>query len=344
MRGWNSNLFDLGYLPHKCSLIDGSAHNLSKKSASGGFFGLWIFPNPILPLSLRSARLPMGTRINLFQRKIFLLPRLIFWSKQNAPAGCSLRQPWRSFTITKMRGGQIFKNFVLYKLMTNENKTSGFYGLGIAPAILEVLEKLNFKSPTPIQEKAIPGVIEGKDIVGIAQTGTGKTLAFGIPMLQKFLQSPTGNGLIVVPTRELALQVDEAIRSVSHSFGIKTAVLIGGTSLGPQVQQIRKGPRIVIATPGRLIDHLNQQNIRLNNVAIVVLDEADRMLDMGFLPQIRKIFQGLPPKESRQTMLFSATMPPEVMQIAAGHMKLPIRVEIAPAGTTVEKVTQELFI
>ena len=228
--------------------------------------------------------------------------------------------------------------------MTNENKTSGFYGLGIAPAILEVLEKLNFKSPTPIQEKAIPGVIEGKDIVGIAQTGTGKTLAFGIPMLQKFLQSPTGNGLIVVPTRELALQVDEAIRSVSHSFGIKTAVLIGGTSLGPQIQQIRRGPRIVIATPGRLIDHLNQRNIRLNNVAIVVLDEADRMLDMGFLPQIRKIFQALPPKESRQTMLFSATMPPEVMQIAAGHMKLPIRVEIAPAGTTVEKVTQELFI
>ncbi|MBI4122899.1 MAG: DEAD/DEAH box helicase [Parcubacteria group bacterium] len=218
---------------------------------------------------------------------------------------------------------------------------SSFYGLGIAPAILEILRRLKFTEPTPIQSQAIPIAIQGKDMVGIAQTGTGKTLAFGIPMLQR-LEQIRKRGLIVVPTRELALQVDEEIQKMSRVLGLRTAVLIGGLSIGPQIHALSKRPHIIIATPGRLIDHLEQRTIRLDEVGIVVLDEADRMLDMGFLPQIRKILERLP--KERQTMLFSATMPPEIMKIAAASMKLPVRVEMAPSGTTVEGVTQELFI
>ncbi len=216
-----------------------------------------------------------------------------------------------------------------------------FYGLGIAPALMEVLQRLHFKIPTPIQAQAIPIAVEGKDLVGIAQTGTGKTLAFGLPMLQRLAQTK-GQGLVVLPTRELALQVEEVLRKVGHSLGLRTAVLIGGTSLAPQVGALKKNPHVIIATPGRLIDHLNQKNIRLDRVNIVVLDEADRMLDMGFMPQIQRILAALP--KVRQTMLFSATMPPEIMRVAASYMKLPIRVEIAPSGTTVERVTHELFI
>ncbi len=235
---------------------------------------------------------------------------------------------------------------------THEKATS-FYGLGIAPRLLDILEQSGFKSPTPIQAQAIPVAIQGKDIVGIAQTGTGKTLAFGIPMIQRLSQiNPVthtdvrygvkGQGLIVLPTRELALQVDEALIGIGYDIRLRTAILIGGAPLGPQKRAIANKPHIIIATPGRLIDHLQQKNIHLNDVQIVVLDEADRMLDMGFALQIKQIFRLLP--RERQTMLFSATMPPEIMKMAAGHMKLPIRVEIAPTGTTVESVTQELFI
>lgn len=220
---------------------------------------------------------------------------------------------------------------------TNE----GFYGLGIAPALLEILAQLHFKIPTPIQARAIPIVIEGKDIVGIAQTGTGKTLAFGVPMIQR-LAKIKGRGLVVLPTRELALQVDEVMRKVGHSVGLRTAVLIGGLALEPQVRVLSRKHHVIIATPGRLIDHLNKKNTDLHDVRIAVLDEADRMLDMGFLPQIRKILQLLP--RDRQTMLFSATMPADIMKIAASYMKLPVQIEIAPTGTTVARVTQELFV
>ncbi len=220
-------------------------------------------------------------------------------------------------------------------------KAANFFGLGIAPMLLNILEQLGFQSPTPIQAQAIPAAIQGKDIVGIAQTGTGKTLAFGIPMLQR-LATVRGQGLIILPTRELALQVDEALHRIGRGIKLKTAVLIGGASFGLQMRTIANRPHIIIATPGRLIDHLNQKSVQLNNIRIIVLDEADRMLDMGFAPQIKQILRLLP--KERQTMLFSATMPPEIMKMAAGHMKLPIRVEIAPSGTTVERVTQELFI
>lgn len=218
---------------------------------------------------------------------------------------------------------------------------NGFYGLGIAPSLLEILQRLHFTTPTPIQAQAIPVAIEGKDVVGIAQTGTGKTLAFGIPMMQR-LAIAKKQGLVVAPTRELALQIDEVLRKVGATIGLRTAVLIGGTGMGPQIKTLQRKPHIIVATPGRLIDHLEQKTLRLTGVGVFVLDEADHMLDMGFLPQINKIFAALP--KERQTMLFSATMAPAIMKMAATHMQLPVRVEIAPAGTTAEGVKQELFI
>lgn len=215
-----------------------------------------------------------------------------------------------------------------------------FYGLGIAPGILEVLTKLNFKVPTPIQEQSIPIAIEGKDLIGIAQTGTGKTLAFGVPLLQRVLNR-TGLGLVIVPTRELALQIDETLRKIGTSLNLRTAILIGGESISRQIRDLHRNPQVIIATPGRILDHLKQRTLSLKEVSVLVLDEADRMLDMGFAPQLKRILYVLP--HERQTMLFSATMPEEIIRIAKAFLKLPIRVEIARSGTTVKDVAQELF-
>ena len=223
----------------------------------------------------------------------------------------------------------------------NQQTNSSFYGLGIAPKILEVLDRMKFTVPTPIQHKAIPIAADGKDIIGVAQTGTGKTLAFAIPIIQRLSQRK-GRCLVLVPTRELAIQVDETFQKLAPLFGMRSAVLIGGASMGMQLQALRKNPRILIATPGRLADHMNQRTIMLADVNILVLDEADRMLDMGFLPSIEKILKGIP--KDRQTMLFSATIPSDVIRIGTAHMKLPINIEVAPSGTTAEKVIQELFI
>ncbi|MBU0881161.1 MAG: DEAD/DEAH box helicase [Candidatus Omnitrophica bacterium] len=224
---------------------------------------------------------------------------------------------------------------------TPQQPGGSFYGLGIAPKILEALTKLSFTVPTPIQHKAIPQAIEGKDMIGVAQTGTGKTLAFAIPIIQRLAQG-RGRCLVLAPTRELAIQIDETFRKISPVFGIKTAVLIGGAPMGLQIQALRKGPRVIIATPGRLVDHMERNTIMMADVNILVLDEADRMLDMGFLPSIERIIKAIP--RERQTLLFSATIPTDIMKIATQHMKLPISVEVAPSGTTVESVTQELFI
>lgn len=214
-----------------------------------------------------------------------------------------------------------------------------FYGLGIAPNLLESLARLKFTTPTPIQQKTIPLGIEGQDVMGIAQTGTGKTLAFGIPMIQRLAQLG-GRGLVLVPTRELALQVQQHLAEVDRK--IRTALIIGGASMHKQIEQLRRHPRILIATPGRLIDHMKQRNVSLKDVSILVLDEADRMLDMGFMPQIQEILRTVP--KNRQTLLFSATMPSPIVRIASDFMKLPVQVEVAKSGTVAEKVTQELFI
>ncbi|MBU2578823.1 DEAD/DEAH box helicase [Patescibacteria group bacterium] len=225
----------------------------------------------------------------------------------------------------------------------NENKKENkkdFYELGIAPGILEVLKKNHFESPTPIQEQTIPIAIEGKDLMGIAQTGTGKTLAFGIPLIQRALQG-AGLGLVIVPTRELALQINDAFCKIGASLNLRTAVLIGGESIGRQIRDLRRNPHAIIGTPGRIIDHMEQKTLSLQKVSVLVLDEADRMLDMGFAPQLKRILNVLP--VNRQTMLFSATMPEEIIGIAKTYLKFPIRVEIARSGTTVKDVTQELF-
>ncbi|MDP1853899.1 MAG: DEAD/DEAH box helicase [Candidatus Omnitrophota bacterium] len=221
------------------------------------------------------------------------------------------------------------------------NQNSSFYGLSIAPGLLDALNRMKFSVPTPIQRKAIPIAIEGKDIIGIAQTGTGKTIAFGIPMIQRLAQK-NGRGLILVPTRELAIQVNEALIKFTPAFKMKTTVLIGGEAINIQTQSLRQNPRIIIATPGRLLDHMKQHHIRLDDVIILVLDEADRMLDMGFAPQIESILKTIP--RERQTMLFSATIPASIIKIAAAYMHLPVRTEIAPTGTAAELVSQEMFI
>jgi ATP-dependent RNA helicase RhlE len=224
---------------------------------------------------------------------------------------------------------------------TNQNNPT-FEGLGIAPKLFEMIIKNKFTTPTPIQLRSIPIAIEGKDLMGIAQTGTGKTMAFGIPMIQRLAQTRgEKKGLILVPTRELALQVDESLRKIGTAIGLRTAVLIGGEAMGKQLRALKLNPNIIVATPGRINDHLENSGLNLSNVGILVLDEADRMLDMGFAPQIEKILKKVP--KQRQTMLFSATMPDEIVKMANSYMLKPLRVEVAPAGTAVKTVTQELF-
>jgi ATP-dependent RNA helicase RhlE len=218
---------------------------------------------------------------------------------------------------------------------------NGFYGLGIAPSLFKKVEDVGYTVPTPIQSKAIPLGIEGKDIIGIAQTGTGKTLAYGIPMIQR-LAREKGKALVLAPTRELAVQIREALKPFTLAMQMRTAVVIGGESQVPQVKALRKNPRIIVATPGRLIDLLGQRHVRLNDVRVLVLDEADRMLDMGFAPQIERIVALVP--KARQTMLFSATMPTGVLKIASAHMHLPVHTEIAPSGTAAEGVSHEVFV
>lgn len=225
--------------------------------------------------------------------------------------------------------------------MNTPETTQSFEGLGIHSKLLELITKIGYKTPTPIQFKSIPIAITGSDVMGIAQTGTGKTLAFALPMIQR-LNNTEKIGLVIAPTRELALQIDETFQKIGRSIGLRTTVLIGGASMFKQNSELRNRPRIVVCTPGRAMDHLRQRTLRLDNVGILVLDEADRMLDMGFEPQIKEILKSVP--KERQTMLFSATMPSEIVKIANTYMKAPVRVEIAKAGTTAEKVIQEAFI
>ena len=220
-------------------------------------------------------------------------------------------------------------------------KHSGFYSLHLNPKLLGVLDSMNFTEPTPIQKKAIPKALNKSDVIGLAQTGTGKTLAFALPMLQK-INSSGGRGLVLVPTRELAFQAAENIEKFLPVMELKAAVIIGGASGSVQYKQLKENPDIIIATPGRLIEHLCQKNTDLSDVHTFVLDEADRMLDMGFLPQVERIMKFLP--EDRQTMLFSATMPDEIASLVRRYMKNPARVEVSPQGTAPELVKQELYI
>jgi len=218
---------------------------------------------------------------------------------------------------------------------------NAFACLNVADNLLRQLDRLGFHTPTPIQEESIPLAMAGRDVVGIAQTGTGKTLAFGLPMLQR-LWDNDGIGLILAPTRELALQIEEELKKVAGGLGLKTAVLIGGAPMNRQIGDLRRRPNVIVASPGRLVDHLNQGTATLKGVTMVVLDEADRMFDMGFAPIVHKILEQVPAK--RQTMLFSATMAPEVADLTRRYLTDPARVEIAPQGTASELVEQELHV
>ncbi|MFA6522331.1 MAG: DEAD/DEAH box helicase [Patescibacteria group bacterium] len=223
--------------------------------------------------------------------------------------------------------------------MTPETKPILFEDFGLSPKLFQAIDK-SFKTPTPIQARVIPLALQGKDVIGIAQTGTGKTLAFGIPMLEK-LVAQNGQGLILLPTRELALQVDEALRAIGQGMGLKTAVLIGGASNETQKKLLYRQPHIVVATPGRLMDHLEQRTFDLRRLSIIVLDEADRMFDIGFMPQITKILQHAP--KDRQTLLFSATMPDSIVKIVHLYMKTPVRIDIAPQGTAGATIDQSVI-
>jgi len=226
--------------------------------------------------------------------------------------------------------------------MTQPKPSTGhFRDLGISEKIIAILTKKEFNIPTPIQHQVIPDALEKKDIVGIAQTGTGKTLAFAIPIIQRIILE-RGQGLILVPTRELAIQVEQAIKQIGVPLGLRCVVVIGGTPQYAQVNALKNNPHIIVATPGRLADLIKQKVYNLNRVNIIILDEADRMLDIGFLPQIKKILETAP--RERQTMLFSATMPKSISSLASAFMKMPIRIEIAPQGTLSETVEQELFV
>lgn len=219
--------------------------------------------------------------------------------------------------------------------------SSAFSGIGLDEDIVKLLTKNGISTPTSIQERAIPVALEGRDLVGIAQTGTGKTLAFVLPIIQR-LKRTHGQALIVVPTRELALQVEQAVRSAAPLLKPKmtTAVIIGGAPMQLQRDRLARKPKIIVATPGRLQDHLDRGWADLSKVSTVVLDEADRMFDMGFAPQITKFLEILP--EDRQTKLFSATMPEVIAKLANRHLKDPVRVEVAAPTLSAAKIHQEV--
>jgi ATP-dependent RNA helicase RhlE len=221
-----------------------------------------------------------------------------------------------------------------------------FRDLGLAPEILRALDELGYKVPTPIQTQAIPHVLRGIDLLGGAQTGTGKTAAFALPMLQRLRVhannsvSPARHqvrALILAPTRELAAQVEENVRAYSKYTMLRVTCVFGGVSIDPQIAQLRAGVEIVVATPGRLLDHIQQKTLSLSQVEYLVLDEADRMLDMGFMPDIKRILALLP--ERRQSLLFSATFPEEVKRLSEQLLKSPIRIEVARPNATAETIT-----
>ncbi|MFH2050067.1 MAG: DEAD/DEAH box helicase [bacterium] len=218
---------------------------------------------------------------------------------------------------------------------------NGFDDLGIAPNLLKGIDRLNFANPTPIQLESIPLGLKGNDIIGLALTGSGKTLGYGIPMLQRLSKMKRGIGLVLVPTRELAIQVEESLQSFINLANLRSVVLIGGASMFVQRNTLKKNPRIIIATPGRLMDHIERKTVSLSNTEIFILDEADRMLDMGFIPDIKKIMSSLP--EKHQTMLFSATMPKEIEAIADSIMENPTRIEVDRSGATPTEISHEMF-
>ncbi len=217
-----------------------------------------------------------------------------------------------------------------------------FSELKLDKSLMQSITRMQFKVPTPIQAQAIPPALLGKDVLGTAQTGTGKTLCYGIACLNKLLSDKNSGALIICPTRELAVQVAEVLSGLIESkMNIKSATLIGGESMQRQLKQLRRRPRLIIGTPGRLNDHLQRKSLRLNETYFLVLDETDRMLDMGFTPQIEQILKYVPKRH--QTLLFSATLPQNIIRIAERYLSEPIRIRVGSTTTPISKIKQEVI-
>jgi ATP-dependent RNA helicase RhlE len=227
------------------------------------------------------------------------------------------------------------------------NPVPSFSDLGLGEALTRALEGLDYQQPTPIQAQAIPALLAGKDLFGIAQTGTGKTAAFALPILQRLGEQPgraearAPRALILAPTRELALQIGSDCRAYGRHLPLRQAVIFGGVGQQPQVAALARGVELLIATPGRLLDLLEQRHLRLDRVTHLVLDEADRMLDMGFIRDVRRIVAALP--RQRQSLLFSATMPADVARLAGEMLREPARIEVTPQAITVDRIDQRVF-
>ncbi|HRD53735.1 MAG TPA: DEAD/DEAH box helicase, partial [Flavobacteriales bacterium] len=221
-----------------------------------------------------------------------------------------------------------------------------FNDLGLIEPILKALNEEGYTHPTPIQQQAIPHLVKGSDLLGCAQTGTGKTAAFAIPILQELSARPQSGKraikcLILTPTRELAIQIGESFAAYGRHLGLKHTVIFGGVGQKPQTDALQRGLDIVVATPGRLLDLMQQGFVHLNGLEIFVLDEADRMLDMGFIHDVKKVIAKLPAK--RQTLFFSATMPPEIAKLANSILTNPVKVEVAPVSSTADTIDQRIY-
>ena len=225
---------------------------------------------------------------------------------------------------------------------TTIEEIEAFSELGLRPELLEAVVDAGYTRPTPIQQQAIPLILSGRDVIGLAQTGTGKTAAFTLPLLQLLSDGPQRTrALVLVPTRELAAQVEESIAKYGRHGVMRWISVYGGVAMEPQTDALREGVEIVIATPGRLLDHLERGNVVLDELEVLVLDEADRMLDMGFAPQLNKIVAQMP--KYRQTLLFSATMPPEVEVLARKYMRRPVVVQVGRRSQTASSVTHAVY-
>lgn len=225
--------------------------------------------------------------------------------------------------------------------------TPQFSDLKLLEPLLKALNETGYTTPTPIQLAAIPSLLEGRDLLGCAQTGTGKTAAFALPILQRLAMNwgktepRHPRALILTPTRELAIQIQESFRTYGKHLKLRSEVIFGGVGQGQQVRNLARGTEILVATPGRLLDLIEQRHLSLRQLEIFVLDEADRMLDMGFIHDIRKVIALLPPK--RHNLFFSATMPPEIEKLAGTLLKNPVRVEVTPVASTAEKISQSVM-
>jgi ATP-dependent RNA helicase DeaD len=216
-----------------------------------------------------------------------------------------------------------------------------FNSLNLEKTLMDAIAVINFKTPTPIQAQAIPVALEGKDILGTAQTGTGKTAAFGIPLINFLLKTQKDTALVMTPTRELATQVMQTMVSLIGKGNIRSALLIGGDSMQKQLRQMQRNPRLIVGTPGRINDHLERRTLKLQNTTFLVLDESDRMLDMGFTPQINQVLQTVP--EKHQTLLFSATLANNIVRLAERYLRNPVRISVGSTSTPIDKIKQEVL-